>query len=56
MRTDLIAAGLAVLLTVSAQAQTARGPIGIVGLAITTGNPDAAACKASCSASNFERV
>jgi zinc/manganese transport system substrate-binding protein len=30
MRTDLIAAGLAVLLTVSAQAQTARGPIGIV--------------------------
>jgi zinc/manganese transport system substrate-binding protein len=30
MRTDLIAAGLAVLLTVSAHAQTARGPIGIV--------------------------
>jgi len=30
MRTDLIAAGLALLLTVPAQAQTARGPIGIV--------------------------
>jgi zinc/manganese transport system substrate-binding protein len=30
MRTDLIAAGLAVLLTVPAQAQTARGAIGVV--------------------------
>jgi hypothetical protein len=31
-------------------------PIGVVGLAITTGKPDAAASKARCSADIFERV
>jgi len=32
------------------------GPIGIVGLAITTGNPERAAARAACSARIFERV